>query len=127
MQITCAHCAITFTTNHLDHDKGLADLSNQFSTHFNKHHVAEAKQMALDLRNLNMLSVWLVLMAKHTTLLDQSVDEQIKDPIMDKFTEVVDQIEDCLGIEVMDTKASDAEDGVGGSVLQNPIKPLVQL
>lgn len=109
MQLTCTHCGFIASSLDIKKEDALAEIMLKFSKHImdsdlKSKHIEQFKQIMQDHAMLMALAVSVILLAKHSTLLDTALDTE--DFIQIKFSEMVDKVQDCLGVEVFDNKPS---------------------
>jgi hypothetical protein len=108
MKITCLHCGLTVTSYLLTKDEALAEISTKFSSHLGEAHPDEQQKLIDSVNAISTISVWLVMVAKHTTLLALPMEKTFNDPVMEQFDLVMDQIQEIMGVEEVETKDSES-------------------
>lgn len=129
MQLTCKHCGYISKSLSVIKDSAIADVMLDFSKHMTQQHTGKKgegkpfEQWMLDCQMLASVGPTVILVAKHSTLLDVELDTD--DYIQEKFSLLVDQIQDNLGVEVFDNKPSNSIDGgkEGGEIDTSNVKP----
>jgi hypothetical protein len=110
MKITCLHCGLTVTSYLLTKDEALAEISTKFSSHLGEAHPDEQQKLIDSVNAISTISVWLVMVAKHTTLLALPMEKTFNDPVMEQFDLVMDQIQEIMGVEEVE-KPEELGDG----------------
>src|SRR5579871_1938971 len=97
--LTCKHCLTSFTSLDLDPEKSLAEVSSSFNQHLKSIHPQQSALFIKAVDEAKLLSVWLILIANHTTLMDQepSADNQL---VFDQVDNVIEQIGERLGVDL---------------------------
>jgi len=102
MQLQCKHCSHISKSLLIKKDEALAEITLDFSKHMTEKHIdTPFKQWMIDVNLLTQIAPCLIMISKHSTLLDSFNSD---DFIQQKFSEMVDQVQDYLGIEVFDNK-----------------------
>ncbi len=108
MQIKCTHCPHISISLIIDKDKALGDILIDFSKHITQSHTGSPEsphgQMIQDIGILTASAATVILLAKHSKLLDPNIQLDVDDYVQQKFTELVEKVQDCLGVEVFDNK-----------------------
>ena len=108
MQLICKHCGHISKSLNVIKDEAIAEVMLDFSKHMTeKHNPKGAKNSPfvnwmMDCQMLTSVGPTVILVAKHSTLLDGDLDTE--DYIQEKFSALIDQIQDYLGVEVFDNK-----------------------
>ena len=111
MQLVCKHCGHISKSLNVIKDEAIAEVMLDFSRHMTeKHNPKGAKNSPfvnwmMDCQMLTSVGPTVILVAKHSTLLDGDLDTE--DYIQEKFSALIDQIQDYLGVEVFDNKPTE--------------------
>lgn len=108
MQLICKHCGHVSKSLIVIQDSAIAEVMLDFSKHMTQQHNGKGdttpfKLWMQDCALLTQTIPTVVLIAKHSTVLDDG-DIQGDAYIMEKFSKMIDQVEDMLGVEVFDNK-----------------------
>lgn len=122
MQLQCIHCPYISKSVILNKDEALAEITLDFSKHLMHTHGAKDGKgnllasapfgiYMLDIQQIMQLVPCVIMMSKHSTLLSESTSlTQVKvddDYIQQKFSEMIDRLQDLLGVEVFDNKPAE--------------------
>ncbi len=107
MIIECAHCPFVATSLIIDKDAALKESIDAFLKHFMKQHPNEHIQVMKDTQKTTAISASVITFAKHTRLLDKELDAT--DYLQEQFHNMINEIQDALGVEVMDAKPEDSK------------------
>lgn len=114
MELICKHCRHVSKSFILEKEYALAEIMLDFSKHMTQSHNGRGdrtpfKLWMQDCALITQTVPTIVLIAKHSTLLDRDLD--VDDFIQEKFSLLVDQLQDFLGIEVFDNKPNELGEG----------------
>ena len=114
MQLTCAHCGYIAKSVLLDQKQALGETLQNFVKHIIEAHKDKQQAIMQDTMKVSAIAASAITLAKHSTLLDQELDTT--DLLQQEFSKMVDELEECLGIEMFDNRPGD-------SVPVNPLDP----
>lgn len=120
MQLQCAHCPYISKSVILNKDEALAEITMDFSQHLMHFHSSKDSKVntpfrsyMLDIQMLMQLVPCVIMLSKHSKLLDESESvTSIKiddDYIQLKFSEMIEKVQDVLGVEVFDNRPAAVE------------------
>ena|SRR5271155_4801901 len=102
MQLKCSHCLFVAKSLLLPKEEALAEIMTIFAKHLtNDHKGNHFKNWLQDCAAITSIAPTVVMLAKHSDLLDST---DINNFMNVKFSELVDKLEEFLGIEVFDNK-----------------------
>ena len=111
MQLICKHCGHVSKSLVVVKDIALAEVMTDFTKHLMSQHNKKGgnnspfMQFCQDGTMLASVGPTIILLAKHTNLLDLPLGEE--DYIQEKFSAMIDQVEEMLGVEVFDNKPNE--------------------
>lgn len=120
MQLQCAHCPYIAKSLLLIKDEALAEITLNFSNHLIEKHSSKNvnintphKAWMIDIQMLMQIVPCVIMLSKHSTLLNEdSITDTNKnliddDYIQKKFSEMIDKVQDMLGVEVFDNRPAE--------------------
>lgn len=114
MTLQCLHCKYRATSIKEDNEKALTEIVEFLTKHLTKNHAAEHKKMLNDVTTASSLSIFLVLVFKHSTFLNEDNLDSLGEYIDDKIEEGCEALREAVGMPENDEDDEldpDVEDG----------------
>ena len=100
MELYCKHCSYIAKSLLIDQKLAIREIIEAFAKHTmdKSKHPKLAQEIVQDTMKATQLSTTIIMLAKHTTLLDLEWDEN--DVLLADFAKVIDEMQEALGIEI---------------------------
>lgn len=111
MTLQCLHCKYRATSIKEDNEKALTEIVEFLTKHLTKNHAAEHKKMLNDVTTASSLSIFLVLVFKHSTFLNEDNLDLLGEYIDEKIEEGCDALREAVGMPEANDEDDDDEFG----------------